>query len=351
MDTHAGNQHDELIQLVSFHLGDEEFAIDILKIQEIHRTVEITRLPEVPHYCEGIINLRGKVIPVLDLRKKFEMDSREWDNNTRIIVCNAEGSLVGMVVDTVEEVLRLDSSTIEPAPDIVTSCNADYVTGVAKLDDRLLIFLDISRIAVEAHNAVRSKEQGHDPEPNMKTENSTTTSLTVAGCAGLERKAMMNSIEMIVTKLQDVTRELNENTGELVSAANEVVSCAHATVKAAEHMSELTGKQAQCAGQVSTTVEETTAAFTEAWRTSGDATRKLAEMIKIIQTETESARQSMEAGIQVVYKGREMADKAGNSLNEAVSMSQQAMGVIEQIAPSSGQAAGAKKRIKQAVTI
>lgn len=351
MDTHAGNQHDDLIQLVSFYLGDEEFAVDILKVQEINHMVEITRLPEVPHYCEGIINLRGKVIPVLNLRKKFDMDSKEWDKNTRIIVCDAEGDLVGMVVDAVEEVLRLHSSTIEPAPDIVTSCNTDYIKGVAKLDERLLIFLDISRIAVEAQDAVKSEKQCYDSEPNMKVENSASTSLTVASGDGLEGRAMMNSIEMIVTKLKDVTRELNENTDELVSAANEVVSCAQATVKAAEHMSELTGKQAQRAGQVSTTVEEAIAAFTEAWRTSGDSTRKLAEMIRIIQAETESAKQSMEAGIQVVYKGREMADKASNSLNEAVSMSQQAMGVIEQIAPSSGQAAGTKKRVEQTVTI
>jgi twitching motility protein PilJ len=185
----------------------------------------------------------------------------------------------------------------------------------------------------------------------MKSENSTRTRLTIASGAGLERRPMMNSIEMIVTELKDVTRELNENTSELVSAASEVVSCAQATVKAAEHMSELTGKQAQRAGQVSTTVEETTIAFTEAWRTSGDSTRKLAEIIKTIQTETESAKQSMEAGIEVVYKGREMADKASSSLNEAVNMSKEAMGVIEQMAPSSGRPAGTKKRVKQTVTV
>ncbi|MEE9443045.1 MAG: chemotaxis protein CheW [candidate division Zixibacteria bacterium] len=351
MDTHVGNQFDEVVQLVSFRLGDEEFAVDILKVQEINRMVEITRLPDAPHYCEGVINLRGTVIPVLNLRKKFDMDGKEWDKNTRIIVCVVEGSVVGMVVDAVEEVLRLRRSTIEPAPDIVTSCNTDYINGVAKLDKRLLIFLDISRIAVEAHKAVKSETQCYEPQPNMKAENSTSTSLTLASGAGLERRTMMNSIEMIVTKLKDVTRELNENTGELVSAANEIVSCAQATVKAAEHMSELTGKQAQCAGQVSTTVEETTVAFTEVWRTSGDNTRKLAEMIKTIQTETENARQSMEAGIQVVYKGREMADKANSSLNEAVDMSKEAMGVIEQITPSFGQAAGTKKRVEQTVTI
>lgn len=255
-----------------------------------------------------------------------------------------------MVVDAVDEVLRLNSSTIEPAPDIVTSCNTDYITGVAKLDERLLIFLDISRIATDANNAVKSETACYEHQPNMKAENSTRTGLTVTSGAGLERRPMMNSIEMIVTELKNVTRELDENTGELVSAASDVVSCAQATVKAAEHMSQLTGKQAQRAGKVSTTVEQTTVAFTEAWRTSEDGTRKLAEMIRTIQAETESARQSMEAGIEVVYKGREMADKASSSLNEAVNMSKEAMGVIEQIAPSSGQTAGKKKRVKQTVT-
>lgn len=351
MNTHVKEQLDEIVQLASFRLGDEEFVVDILKVQEINRMVEITKLPEAPHYYEGVINLRGKVIPVLNLRKRFDMESKEWDKNTRIIVCDIEGHPVGMVVDEVDEVLRLHRSTIDPAPDIITSCNTDYITGVAKLDERLLIFLNVSRIASEAPSVMESETEGSEPQLNMKTENSTSTSDIVDSGVGLEGSPVMNSIEMIVTKLKDVTRELNENTNELVSAANEVVSCAQATVKAAEHMSELTGKQAQRAGQVSTTVEETTVAFTDAWRISGDSTRKLAEMIKTIQSETESAKQSMEAGIQVVYKGREMADKASSSLNEAVNMSKEAMGVIEQIAPPSGQAAGKKKRVKQTVTV
>ncbi len=145
----------------------------------------------------------------------------------------------------------------------------------------------------------------------------------------------MNSIELIVTKLKEVTRELNENTGELAAASNEIISCAKATVKAAEHMAELTGKQVDCANRVSTTVEETTTAFKEAWKSSGDTTTRLAEMIKAIQAETKSAMESMEAGIKIVYKGRDMADKASSSLNQAVSMSQQAMDVVEQIDPSS----------------
>lgn len=150
---------DDLIQLVSFKLGQEEFGIDILRVQEINRMVEITSIPQTPHYCEGVINLRGKVIPVIDLRKKFEMETIDWGKNTRIVVCDVDGDVVGMIVDAVEEVLRIPSSTIEPAPDIVTSINSDYIKGVARLEERLLIFLDISRITREVNQEVADKEQ------------------------------------------------------------------------------------------------------------------------------------------------------------------------------------------------
>jgi len=117
------NSLDDLIQLVSFKLGEEEFGIDILKVQEINRMVEITKVPQAPHFCEGVINLRGKVIPVIDLRLKFTMEAKERDKDSRIVVCDVNGVVIGMIVDAVEEVLRIPSSTVEPAPDIVTSIN------------------------------------------------------------------------------------------------------------------------------------------------------------------------------------------------------------------------------------
>lgn len=146
-DTHS--QYDELIQLVSFSLGNEEFGIEILKVQEINRMAELTKVPQAPHYVEGIINLRGKVIPVIDLRKKFDLDSKEWDKNTRIVVCDVGGRVIGMIVDAVEEVRRIPRSSMEPPPSIVTSASVNYISGVAKLENHLLIFLDISKIASE----------------------------------------------------------------------------------------------------------------------------------------------------------------------------------------------------------
>lgn len=141
--TAAGNEE---LQLVSFNIGSEEFGVDILKVQEINRMVEITRVPQAPHYVEGVINLRGKVIPIVDLRKRFNLQMKEYDKNTRIVVVDINGTIMGMIVDAVSEVLRLPANTIEPPPDIVTGVNSEYIKGVAKLENRLLIFLDLSRV-------------------------------------------------------------------------------------------------------------------------------------------------------------------------------------------------------------
>ncbi|MCP4683993.1 MAG: chemotaxis protein CheW [bacterium] len=138
-------ESDEL-QLVSFNIGTEEFGVDILKVQEINRMVEITKVPQAPHYVEGVINLRGKVIPIVDLRKRFNLELKEHDKNTRIVVVDIGGNIMGMIVDSVSEVLRLPANTIEPPPEIVTGVNSEYIKGVAKLEDRLLIFLDLSRV-------------------------------------------------------------------------------------------------------------------------------------------------------------------------------------------------------------
>ena len=151
----SGGDSGELLQLVSFNIGTEEFGVDILKVQEINRMVEITRVPQAPHYVEGVINLRGKVIPIIDLRKRFSLEIKEHDKDTRIVVVDIGGHVMGMVVDSVSEVLRLPANTIEPPPEIVSGVEADYIKGVAKLDDRLLIFLDLSKVIdVEAMAAM-----------------------------------------------------------------------------------------------------------------------------------------------------------------------------------------------------
>lgn len=136
--------------------------MDILRVQEINRMADITRVPQAPSYCEGVINLRGKVIPIIDLRSKFELEARERDKNTRIIVCDVDCGVVGMIVDAVDEVLRIPGSTVEAAPAIATSVRSDYIQGVAKLDNRLLIFLDISGIADDVVSIAAEAGDGAD---------------------------------------------------------------------------------------------------------------------------------------------------------------------------------------------
>lgn len=149
MSSDAHETMESLVQLVSFRLGMEAYAIDISQVQEIKRMVEITKVPQAPSYCEGVINLRGRVIAVIDLRKKLDLETREWDRSTRIVVYDVEGVVTGMIVDAVEEVLRIPRSTIESTSGIATA-TSDYIQGVARFDDRLLLLLDISKMAAEA---------------------------------------------------------------------------------------------------------------------------------------------------------------------------------------------------------
>jgi len=144
MTAQAGS--DELLQLVSFKIGEEEFGVDILKVQEINRMVEVTRVPNAPEYVDGVINLRGKVIPIVDLRRRLGMPRKEHSKDTRIVVVELNGKITGFVVDAVSEVLRIPRSVTEPPPSIVAGIEAEYITAVGKLEDRLLILLDLERI-------------------------------------------------------------------------------------------------------------------------------------------------------------------------------------------------------------
>ncbi len=142
----ASQSNEAIYQLVSFVIENEEFGVDILKVQEIIRTVEITRVPKAPDFVEGVINLRGKIVPVIDLRKRFGMAQREHDNETRIVVVELIDKVVGFLVDKVKEVIRVEKSVIEPPPELTTSIDSNYITGVAKLQDRLLILLELNRV-------------------------------------------------------------------------------------------------------------------------------------------------------------------------------------------------------------
>jgi purine-binding chemotaxis protein CheW len=146
MEEERRKQDAELMQLVTFSIGEEEFGVDILSVQEIIRTMEITKVPRAPDFVEGVINLRGKVIPIIDLRKRFGLMSRDHDKHTRIIVIEINNMIVGFVVDSVSEVLRIPADTVEPPPPVVAGLESEYISGVGKLEDRLLILLDLNRL-------------------------------------------------------------------------------------------------------------------------------------------------------------------------------------------------------------
>ncbi len=140
----AVNQVDEK-QLVVFDLAEETYGVDIGSVREIIRIQEITKVPRTPNYVEGVINLRGKVIPVIDLRKKFGFSKAEHTKDTRIVVVDIGGDDIGVVVDAVTEVLRLSSDAVEPPSGVITTADSDYLLGIAKLESRLVILLDLQK--------------------------------------------------------------------------------------------------------------------------------------------------------------------------------------------------------------
>ena len=134
------------MQLVSFNLAKELYGIEITKVREIILITEITRIPETPDFLKGLINLRSTVIPVIDLRVRFGLPEAELSDESRIMVLQACGKTIGIMVDAVSEVLRVKHDQIAPPPPTVAGLGRDYLSGLVKLDNRLLILLDIDKI-------------------------------------------------------------------------------------------------------------------------------------------------------------------------------------------------------------
>ncbi len=135
-------------QVVVFRLGKEEYAMDILHVQEIIRLLNITRIPRVEKYIEGVINLRGNIVPLLNLHTKFSLQTSGSEEERRIIVCQFDEVKAGIIVDEVLEVIRLNSRDIETVDNVYTSVNAEQIRGVAKVSGRLLILPDMKKILV-----------------------------------------------------------------------------------------------------------------------------------------------------------------------------------------------------------
>ena len=142
------DKKERLMQLVGFVIGEELIGVDILTVQEIIREASITPIPNAPDFIEGVINLRGNIIPVIDLRKRLNLSRYEGQRNDHwILILTVEGRMTGFIVDRVTKVLNVPEDSIRPAPDIVVAgLKSQYVRGVCKLDQRLLILLDFNRI-------------------------------------------------------------------------------------------------------------------------------------------------------------------------------------------------------------
>ncbi len=141
-----GRGEDREVQLVVFQLGREEFAVEVTQVREIIRMQDITRMPKAPSFVEGIINLRGQIIAVLDLAQRLNLEAAERGSETRIIVVEAGDVKVGMIVDSVSEVMRINEEEVEPSPALAADVEAVYLKGVVKLENRLIILLDLTRI-------------------------------------------------------------------------------------------------------------------------------------------------------------------------------------------------------------
>lgn len=147
----------DILQLVTFKMGTEEYAVDILKVQEINRMSEIAKVPNAPQYVEGVINLRGRVIPVVSLRKRFGFTEKDQDAQSRIIIMDIQGITIGVIVDSVSEVLRIPSNTVEPAPHFSSELGSEFITGIAKMEDRLIILIEMD-LLIERSESVQMLE-------------------------------------------------------------------------------------------------------------------------------------------------------------------------------------------------
>ncbi len=140
--TYSNNE----LQLVAFKLGREEYGISILQVQEIKRMTEITRVPHTPDYLKGVMNLRGSVLPVFDLKKRLDLPDNAYSDDARIVIVKVDEVTLGVIVDAVSEVLTIGQENIEPPQVVAGGVIANYLSGIGKINSRLLILLDINSI-------------------------------------------------------------------------------------------------------------------------------------------------------------------------------------------------------------
>ncbi len=140
---------DSIVQWVTFHLDNEKYGIKVMQVQEVLRMTEIAPVPGAPHYVLGIINLRGNVVTVIDTRRRFGLPDTEPDDETRIVIIEADNNVVGILVDSVAEVVDLKMSEIETAPNVGNDESSKYIQGVSSRGDELLILVDVNKLLTD----------------------------------------------------------------------------------------------------------------------------------------------------------------------------------------------------------
>jgi purine-binding chemotaxis protein CheW len=151
-------EHDTAGQeYLAFTLGREEYGIDILKVQEIRGYETVTRIANAPEFIKGVVNLRGIIVPIVDMRIKFHLGEPTYDQFTVVIILNIAGRIVGMVVDSVSDVITLTPDHIKPAPEMGTALNTDYLIGLGTIDERMLILVDIDKLMSSAEMGLIEK--------------------------------------------------------------------------------------------------------------------------------------------------------------------------------------------------
>ncbi|HTH45702.1 MAG TPA: chemotaxis protein CheW [Oxalicibacterium sp.] len=133
-------------EFLAFTLGKEEYGLDILRVQEIRGYEAVTRIANSPEFIKGVVNLRGVIVPIVDMRIKFQLGEPSYDQFTVVIILNVDSRIVGMVVDSVSDVITLQPGQIKPAPEMGTSFDTDYLIGLGTLDERMLILMDIAKL-------------------------------------------------------------------------------------------------------------------------------------------------------------------------------------------------------------
>ncbi|VAX30448.1 Positive regulator of CheA protein activity (CheW) [hydrothermal vent metagenome] len=133
-------------QYLTFALGEEQYGVEILRVQEIKGYTGVTRIPNTPNYVKGVLNLRGTIVPIVDLRMKFGMEQQEYDKKTVIIVVEVKGRIMGIIVDAVSDVMNIAAKDIQPAPEFGSMVDVGFINGIGSYGEKLVAFLDIDRV-------------------------------------------------------------------------------------------------------------------------------------------------------------------------------------------------------------